>query len=435
MINRGRLETVAIHGSQTADACSNSLVFPICQTSAFTFDSAEQAANLFMLEESGDIYSRMGNPTVGQFEEKMTALDNGVGAVATASGMTAISYAIINLCRQGDNFIASPDLYGGVSSLFKNIFSNFGIEARFVDHNDPENFRKACDEKTRLFFGETLPNPRLNIFPIQEIADIAEQVGLPLIIDNTCATPALCRPFEHGAHITVYSATKYICGHGSSIGGIVVDGGRFVFKKHAKRFPLLNEPDASYHGIIWSDKFGEDAYITKLRATILRDLGGCLAPLNAFLFSQGLETLSLRMQQHCKNAALVANFLQKHPQVQRVRYPGLLEGKQKEWADKYLQGNFGGMVGVDIKGGKESAKEFVENLRLFQHVANIGDARSLVIHPASTTHSQISQEVREQGGITDGYVRLCVGIEHIDDILNDLEKALQSTPQHATSRS
>lgn len=420
-----RPETLAIHAGMRSDPHTGSVITPIYQTTAFEFESAEHANNLFTLKEAGNIYSRMGNPTVDQFEARMVALDGGAGAVALASGMTAVSYAILNICRAGDNFVTSRNLYGGVSNLFQNIFRDLGIDARFVDHDDPENFRKAADSKTRLFWGETLPNPKLNVFPIGEVAKIGDEMGIPLMIDNTCATPMLCRPFDHGAHIAVYSATKYLCGQGTSIGGIVIDSGKFDWKKNAARFPMLNQPDPSYHGLVWTDSFPQIPYILKLRTTMLRDFGGCASPFNAFLFTQGLETLPLRMERHCDNASKVAKYLMNHPKVSFVRYPGLSEGKEKAWADTYLGGKYGAMVGVDVKGGTKAGQGLVENLKMFYHVANIGDVRSMAIHPASTTHSQVPSDMRSKGGITDGYVRLCIGIEHIDDIIADLEQALK----------
>lgn len=417
--------TKAIHGGQKHDPITGSVVMPIHQTAGFQFESASQAAGRFGLEEFGQIYSRMGNPTTDQFEERMVELDGGKAAVALSSGMTAVSYAILNICKSGDNFVTSRNLYGGVSNLFANIFKDLGIEARFVDHGDPENFRKAMDDKTRCFFGEMLPNPRLNVFPVGEVAKIADEVGVPLIIDNTCATPALCKTFDHGAHINVYSATKYLCGHGTSIGGVVVDSGKFDWQKHADRFPMITEPDPSLHGIEWVKKFGDIAYAVKLRVTMLRDLGGCMAPFNAFLFTQGLETLGLRMERHCENAKAVAEFLENHPKVNFVRYPSMAGGERKDWVEKYFKdGMYGPMVGVDVKGGTEAGQKVVEALKLFYHVANIGDVRSMAIHPASTTHSQIPSEDREKAGITDGYVRLCIGIEDKRDIIADLSQAL-----------
>lgn len=341
-----------------------------------------------------------------------------------ASGMAAVASSILNICRVGDNIVASRNLYGGVSNLFQNIFADFGIECRFVDHNDPENFRKQVDANTRLFWGETLPNPLLNVFPIGEVAKIADELGLPLFIDNTCATPALCRPFEHGAHVVVHSATKYICGHGTTIGGVVVDSGNFDWAAHGERLPMMMREDPSMHGLKWAEKFGKMGYLVKLRVTQLRDMGASLAPMNAFLLTNGLETLHLRMEKHCENASKVARFLANHPKVNFVKYPQLSDGNTKRWADAYMGGKYGGMVGVDVKGAMKGGQTVTENLKLFYHVANIGDVRSMAIHPASTTHSQIPSEMRAKAGITDGYVRLCIGTEHADDLIADLDQAL-----------
>ena len=418
-------ETKAIHSGQKCDPSSGSAITPIHQNVSFQFESAEQASNRFSLDEFGQIYSRMGNPTVDHFEERMAALDGGVGAVALASGMTAVTYAVMNICKAGDNFVTSRNLYGGVSNLFMNIFKDYGIEARFVDHEDPENFRRAMDDKTKLFFGEVLPNPRLNVLPIADIAKVAKDVGVPLIVDNTCATPALCRPIEHGADIVVYSATKYIGGHANAMAGVVVDSGNFDWSQNPNRFPMVNQPDPSLHGIEWVKKFDKLAYLVKLRATMLRDFGGCLAPMNAYLMSQGLETLSLRMEKHCTNAQKVAEFLQNHPKVGHVIYPSLANDGTKELAEKQFGGDhYGALVGMDVKGGTVAGKKVVESLKMFYHVAHIGDVRSMAIHPASTTHSQIPSQERLKAGITDGYVRLCIGIEHPDDIIADLSQAL-----------
>lgn len=418
-------DTMAIHSGQKCDPANRSAVTPIHQNVSFQFENAEQAANLFALDEFGQIYSRMGNPTVDQFEAKIAALDGGVAALGLASGMTAIAYTIMNICKAGDNFVTSRNLYGGVSNLFANILKDYGIEARFVDHNDPENFRNAMDEKTKLFFGETLPNPRLNVFPIADVAKVANEVGVPLIMDNTCATPAMCKPIELGAHIVVYSATKYIGGHANAMAGVVVDSGKFDWSQNPDRFPMMNQPDPSLHGIKWIEKFGELAYIVKLRATMLRDFGGCLAPMNAFLMNQGLETLGLRMERHCSNAKKVAEFLQNHPKVQDVIYPSLATDGTKDVAEKqFNDGMYGGMVGMDVKGGTTAGQKVVESLKMFYHVAHIGDVRSMAIHPASTTHSQIPSEDRLKAGVTDGYVRLCIGIENVDDIIADLSQAL-----------
>ncbi len=415
-------ETLAIHAGRDSDKTHGSVVNPLCQTAGYIFPSTESAAKRFALEEEGQIYSRVSNPTVDAFEHKMTALDGGAAAVATASGMTAITYAVMNICKAGDNIVSSPNLYGGVSNLFKNILKDYGIEVRFVEHDNPENFRQAADDKTRLFWGETIPNPKLNVFPIHEVGKIAKEMGIPLMIDNTCATAALCKPLELGADVVVYSATKYIGGHGNAIGGIVIDSGKFNWQ--STRFPMLNEPDPSYHGISWTDQFKEKAFITKLRATMLRDMGGCMAPMNAFLFNQGVETLSLRMQRHCENAFKLAEFLSTHPKVQNVVYPGLAGGHTQKWAEELLSGYYGGMLGVDVKGGTVAGQKVVESLHIFRHIANIGDTRSMAIHPATTTHAQVPKKEREQGGITDGYLRVCVGIENIDDLIADFDQAL-----------
>lgn len=420
-------ETLAIHAGQRFDPTTGSIITPIHQTAAFQFDDAAHAEGIFLLKDlkegqHNNVYSRMGNPTVTQFESRITTLEGGIGAVAFGSGMAAIAAAVLNVCRVGDNFVASRNLYGGVSNLFQNIFADFGIECRLVDHDDPENFRKAADDKTRLFWGETLPNPRLNVFPIGEVAKIADDMGLPLMIDNTCATTALCRPFDFGAHVVVHSATKYICGHGSTIGGVVVDSGKYDWTN--KNVPMMTRPDPSMHGMNWAEKFGKMGYLVKLRVTQLRDMGASLAPMNAFLLTQGLETLHLRMERHCENASKVARFLANHPKVNFVSYPELDTGNTKRWADAYMGGRYGGMVGVDVKGGVPGGQTVSGNLKLFYHVANIGDVRSMAIHPASTTHSQVPQDLREKAGITDGYVRLCIGTENCDDLIADLDQAL-----------
>jgi O-acetylhomoserine (thiol)-lyase len=341
--------------------------------------------------------------------------------------------AIQNIAQAGDNIVSSTDLYGGTWNLFSNTFEKMGIEVRFVDPKDPENFRKATDEKTRAYYAETLPNPKLNVFPIVEVAAIAEDIGVPLIMDNT-ASPVICRPFDHGAHIIVYSTTKYIGGHGTSIGGMIVDSGRFDWEKHAERFPMLNEPDPSYHGAVWSQAvkpLGPIAYILKARVTVLRDLGSAMSPFSAFQFIQGLETLPLRMREHCRNAQAVAEFLNTHPDVESVSFPGLASGEMRRRADTYLTGGMGGLVGFEIKGGVEAGLKFIDNLEMIYHVANIGDARSLAIHPATSTHQQLSLEEQMATGVTPGYVRLSIGIEHIDDIIADLTRAFDAV---ATSK-
>ena len=419
-------ETVVLHAGHRADPTTGAVAVPIYQTTSYQFDDTGHAANLFALKELGNIYSRIMNPTCDVLEQRITALDGGAAALAVSSGQAASAMAIQNIARAGDNIVSSTDLYGGTWNLFANTFDSFGIEVRFVDPSDPENFRRATDARTRAYYAETLPNPKLRVFPIREVAEIGEELGVPLIVDNTAA-PVICRPFDHGAHIIVYSTTKYIGGHGTSIGGIIVDGGRFDWEKHAERFPLLNRPDPSYHGAVWTEAakpLGPIAYILKARVTLQRDLGYAVSPFNAFQFIQGLETLPLRMREHCRNAAAVAEYLEGHPAVARVIYAGHHEGEQKRRAEAYLSGGFGGLVGFELKEGCAAGQRFIDALELFYHVANIGDARSLAIHPATTTHSQLSEEDQRATGVTPGYVRLSVGIEHIDDILADLDQAL-----------
>jgi O-acetylhomoserine (thiol)-lyase len=363
-------------------------------------------------------------------EQRVAALEGGAAALAVSSGQAASAIAIQNIAQAGDNIVSSTDLYGGTWNLFANTLKTMGIEVRFVDPVDPDAFRRATDDKTRAYYAETLPNPKLTVFPIDEVAAIGRELGVPLIADNTAA-PVICRPFEHGAAIVVYSTTKYIGGHGTSIGGLIVDGGNFDWEKHAKRFPMLNQPDPSYHGAVWTEAakpLGPIAYVLKARTTLLRDLGAAMSPFNAFQFIQGLETLPLRMREHCRNAEAVADFLKKRPEVARVIHPGLhTDPVQKRRARTYLRGGNGGLVGFELKDGKEAGRRFIDALKMHYHVANIGDARSLAIHPATTTHSQLSPEEQNASGVTEGYVRLSVGIEHIDDILADLDQALTAS--------
>jgi O-acetylhomoserine (thiol)-lyase len=368
------------------------------------------------------------NPTNAVLEERVAALEGGVAALALGSGQAASMFCVNNIAQTGDNFVSSTNLYGGTWNLFANTLKTQGIEVRFVDPADPENFRKATDAKTRAYYAETLPNPKLHVFPIKEVADIGRALGVPLIMDNT-ACPILCKPIEHGAAIVVYSTTKYVGGHGTSIGGLLIDGGNFDWEKHAHRFPGLNQPDPSYHGAVWTQAvkpLGPIAYIIKARVTLLRDLGACMSPFNAFQFIQGLETLPLRMREHCRNTDAVVDFLKKHPAITRIYFPGVMSGEAKRRADTYLKGGYGALVGFEIAGGREAGRKFIDALQLFYHVANIGDARSLAIHPATTTHSQLSPEEQHATGVTDSYVRLAVGLEHIDDILGDLSQALRA---------
>ncbi len=428
-------ETLALHAGYRSDPETGAVAVPIYQTTSYQFQGAEHAANLFALKELGNIYTRIMNPTCAVLEERITALEGGAAALAVSSGQAASAIAIQNIAKAGDNIVSSTDLYGGTWNLFANTLANMGIEVRFVDPSDPENFRRATDDKTRAYYAETLPNPKLTVFPIREVANIGDELGVPLIVDNTAA-PVLCKPLTHGASIVVYSTTKYIGGHGTSIGGVIVDGGSFDWEANAARFPLLNEPDPSYHGAVWTQAvkpLGPIAYILKARVTLLRDLGAAMSPFNAFQFIQGLETLPLRMREHCANADKVAEFLQGHPAVEKVIHPSLFDGEQKRRAEIYLNCKNGALLGFELKDGKEAGRKFIDSLKLFYHVANIGDARSLAIHPATTTHSQLSSEEQIASGVSDGYVRLSIGIEHIDDILADLDQALGALGETAAA--
>jgi O-acetylhomoserine (thiol)-lyase len=421
-------ETLVLHAGWRADPATGSVVPPIFQTTSYQFADSEQAANRFALKELGNIYTRIGNPTTDILEQRLTALEGGVAAVAVASGQAASAYAVQNLARAGDNVVSGTDLYGGTWTLFANTLKNQGIEVRFVDPADPEAFARASDSRTRAWYVETLPNPKLIVCPIGEIAALGRPMGIPLIVDNTSA-PLLARPFDHGAAIIVYSTTKYIGGHGTSIGGMIIDGGNFNWAAAGERQPMLNTPDPSYHGTIWSEAakpLGPIAYALRVRTVLLRDLGAALSPFNAFQILQGLETLPLRMPRHCENAVRVAAFLKDRSGVTKVIHPSLQSGVQAERARKYLSGGQGGLLGFELAGGREAGRRFIDGLRLFYHVANIGDARSLAIHPASTTHSQLSAEEQLATGVSEGYVRLSIGLEHIDDILDDLGQALES---------
>ena len=419
-------ETIGLHAGWRKDENTNSVAVPIHQTSSFLFDDCDHAANLFSLSEVGNIYSRIMNPTCAVLEDRIAALEGGVGSLAVASGQAASAIAIQNIAKNGDNIVASSHLYGGTYNQFKNSMSDMGIEVRFVDPADPKNFINATDDKTRAYYGEVLPNPSFEVFPISEVAELGRPLGIPLIVDNTAA-PVICKPFEHGAAIIIHSTTKFIGGHGTSIGGIIVDSGNFDWELFPERQPALNTPDASYGGAIWTEAvkpLGPIAYILKARTTILRDMGAAMSPFNAFMFIQGLETLALRMREHCSNAEKVAQYLANHDSVEKVIYPSVMEGYAKERADKYLTRGNGGLMGFEIKGGVEAGKKFINALEMVYHVANIGDSRSLAIHPASTTHSQLSPEELESTGISASFVRLSIGLEHIDDIIADYEQAL-----------
>lgn len=420
-------ETVVLHTGYRSDPVTGSVAVPIYQTTSYQFQNTQHAESLFALSELGNIYTRIMNPTCDVLEKRIAALDGGVAALALASGQAASAFAIQNIARTGDNVVSSTDLYGGTWNLFANTLETCGIEVRFVDPEDPEAFRRASDDKTRAYYAETLPNPKLQAFPIAEVAAIGEDLGIPLIMDNTAA-PVICKPFAHGAHIIVYSSTKYIGGHGSSIGGLLVDSGKFDWEKHAWRFPMLTQPDPSYHGAIWTEAvkpLGPIAYILKARVTLLRDLGACMSPFNAFLFLQGLESLPLRMERHCENAQAVAEFLSRREGIIRVIYPSLFAGEERRRADTYLGGSwYGALVGFELTGGRTAGRKFIDALRMVYHVANIGDARTLAIHPATTTHSQLSAEEQEATGVNEDYVRLSIGLEHVDDIIADIDQAL-----------
>ncbi len=421
-------ETLQLHAGWRADATNGAVAVPIYQTTSYQFRDTEHAANLFALKELGHIYTRIGNPTTSVLEARLAAIEGGAAGLALSSGQAASAFAVQNLAKVGDNIVSSTDLYGGTWNLFANTLKDQGLEVRFVDPSDPENFRRATDEKTRAYYAETLPNPKLIVFPIAEVAAIGRELGIPLIMDNTAA-PILSRPLDHGAAVVVYSTTKYIGGHGTSIGGAIIDGGNFDWEKFPERQPALNTPDPSYHGAVWVEAvkpIGPVAYAIKARTTLLRDLGAAPSPFNAFLTLQGIETLTLRMERHAQNATAVAAFLAKRPEVTKVIHPSLQTGEARARADKYLKGGYGALVGFELKGGSEAGRRFIDALQMFYHVANIGDARSLAIHPATTTHSQLAPEVQLKTGVTEGYVRLSIGLEHIEDILADLERGLKA---------
>ncbi len=416
-------ETLAVHAGQSPDPATGSRAVPIYQTTSYVFENTDHAASLFALQAAGNIYTRLMNPTTDVLEKRIAALDGGIGALATASGMSAIVVAILTLAQAGDEIVAASALYGGTRTLFQYTFKRLGITVRFVDPSDPKNFAAAITARTRAVYAEVVGNPKLNVLDIEAVARIAHGAGVPLIVDNT-ATVYLCRPFDFGADIAVYSATKFIGGHGTSLGGLIVDSGRFVWDQ--KKFPYIAENDPSYHGMNFVEAFGPAAYLAKARTGLLRDMGPAMAPLNAFLFLQGLETLHLRMPRHAENARTVAEFLTTHPQVAWVVYPGLIGSPDKARADRYLARGAGALVGFGIRGGRAAGKTFIDHLKLISHLANIGDAKTLAIHPASTTHQQLSAEEQIAAGVSEDFVRLSIGIEHVDDIIKDLQQALAS---------
>lgn len=416
-------ETLSLHGGQEPDPTTGSRAVPIYATTSYVFQGPEHAARLFALEEGGYIYTRIMNPTTDVFEKRIALLEGGVGALATASGHSAIFLALTNIVEAGQEIISASNLYGGTYNMFTQTLPRLGIDVKLVDVNDPDAFRRAITPRTRAIFGETVGNPGLDTLDIEAVANIAHEANLPLILDNTFPTPYLLRPFDYGADIVVHSATKFIGGHGNSIGGVVVDSGKFDWK--CGNFPRLVDPDPSYHGICYTEAFGNLAYIVKARTQMLRDLGPALSPFNSFLFLTGLETLPLRMERHSENALKVAKFLEEHQRVSWVSYPGLASHPTHATAAKYHRGGYGAMVGFGINGDLETAKRFIGELKLFSLLANVGDAKSLVIHPASTTHSQLSPEQRKLAGAPDDFIRLSVGLESIDDILYDLDNALK----------
>lgn len=418
-------ETLSLHaGQETADSATGARAVPIYQTTSFVFDSPEHAANLFALKQFGNIYTRIMNPTQDAFERRMAALEGGVGALATASGQAAETLAILNIAGVGDEIVTSASLYGGTYNLFHYTLPKLGITVRFVDGRDPENFRGAINERTKAVYAETVGNPRLDTLDIQAVANIAHEHGVPLIVDNTLPSPYLMQPLKHGADIVVHSATKFIGGHGTAIGGVIVDGGKFDWTNG--RFPEFVEPDPSYHGLRYVEALGPIAYIIKARVQLLRDLGAATTPFNSWLFLQGLETLPLRMERHSQNALRVAKFLETHPAVGWVSYPGLTSHPQYELAAKYHTHGYGAILGFGIKGGLEAGKRLIRHIELFSHLANVGDAKSLIIHPASTTHSQLSPDEQFETGVTPDFIRLSVGLETIDDLLDDLDQALKA---------
>ncbi|MDO9455169.1 O-acetylhomoserine aminocarboxypropyltransferase/cysteine synthase family protein [Nocardioides sp.] len=424
-----RPETLTVHaGQEEADPTTNARAVPIYQTTSYVFDDTEHAANLFSLAVPGNIYTRIMNPTQSVFEERITQLEGGVGSLATASGSAATTYAVLNLAGTGDNIVALSTLYGGTYALFAHTLPQFGITVRFVDPEDPAGLAAHVDDRTRLVFAETIGNPKINVVDIRAWADAAHAQGLPLIVDNTAPTPFLARVFDHGADVAVHSATKYIGGHGTSIGGIIVDSGNFDWAAHAERFPGLTGPDAAYHGVVWTEAVGNLAYIIRARTVLLRNTGAAITPMNSWLFLQGLETLHLRMERHSANALTVAEYLSNHSEVSWVSYPGLSDSPYKEVADRILTGRgYGGLVSFGLKSGRTGGTRFIEALELFSHLANIGDAKSLAIHNATTTHSQLTPEELEAAGVPEDMVRLSIGIEHVEDLVADLEQALAAS--------
>jgi O-acetylhomoserine (thiol)-lyase len=416
--------TRCLHAGHTPDASSHARAVPIYQTTSFVFDDSSHAARLFALQEFGNIYSRIMNPTTDVFEQRVAALEGGVAGLATSSGQAAQFLAISSLVGQGEEVVAASTLYGGTYTQFDVSFRRIGINVKFVEPDDPENFRKAITPKTRAIYGETIANPRMNVLDIEKVAAIAHEAGVPLVIDNTMASPYLCRPIEHGADIVVHSATKFLGGHGTSIGGIIIDSGKFAW---SDKFPAITKPSPGYHGMVFSEVFGNLAYIIKVRVEGLRDFGPCISPFNSFLFIQGIETLKFRMEQHSRNALQVAEWLGKNPAVSWVKYPGLKSSPYYALSQKYLPEGQGSIVTFGIKGGTDAGRKLIDSVKLFSHLANLGDAKSLIIHPSSTTHQQLNDEQQAEAGVSKDLVRLSVGIEDVDDIIWDLDQAIKAS--------
>jgi len=434
MSNNWSFETLQIHAGQTADPTTGARALPLYQTTAYEFRDTTHAANLFSLAELGNIYTRIMNPTQDAVEQRLAALEGGVAALLLASGSAATTFAVLNVAEAGDHIVSSPSLYGGTYNLFHYTLPKFGIEVTFVeDPNDPESWKKAVKPNTKAFFGETIANPKNEILDIRAIADVAHSVGVPLIVDNTVATPYLIKPINFGADVVVHSATKFLSGHGNAVVGAIIDAGKFDYAQYQDRFPGFNKPDPSYHGLVYSQALGVGSafganlsYIFKIRLQLLRDVGAAVSPFNAWLLAQGLETLSLRIERHIENTKAVATFLEAHPDVEKVNYAGLASSPWHALAKKYAPKGSGAVLSFELKGGIEAGKKFVESLELFSHVANIGDVRSLVIHPATTTHSQLSPQEQLDAGVTPGLVRLSLGLENIEDIKNDLQAGFEA---------
>ncbi|KNF10034.1 methionine gamma-lyase [Gottschalkia purinilytica] len=418
-----KFETIQVHGGQNVDSETKSRAVPIYQTAAYLFEDTQEAADLFALKKAGLIYSRTRNPTIETFGRRVTELEGGVGSLVTSSGMAAITYSILSLAKDGDEIVAASTLYGGTYTLFTHTLKNLGVNVKLVNPDNFEEIENSINDKTKAVFIETIGNPEINVVDIEKVAEIAHKNDIPLIVDNTFATPYLCKPIEFGADIVVHSATKFIGGHGTAIGGIVIDSGKFNWDNG--KFPGMVEPDPRFKGISFYNEFGESAYITRLRNTLLSDIGACLSPFNAFLLLQGLETLSLRMEKHVDNAKKVAEYLENHPKVEWVKYPGLKSSKYNTLAKKYLPKGAGSIFTFGVKGGYESGKKLIESVKIFSHLANVGDAKSLIIHPASTTHQQLTESEQLTAGVNPELIRVSIGIEYVDDLINDLENALK----------